>query len=130
MKTTKKLGIWMDHSTAHLIDVHSEKKHHSINSKFNFSTREEALSRSEKLMHNKEQQMHEAFYEQIGDEILKYTHVLLFGPTDAKTELFNYLTRDSHFKDIQIDVEAADKMTDNEKVAFVKKHFNVDVFRL
>lgn len=124
METTKKLGVWMDHSTAHLIDVNAEKKHHSIDSKFNFDKREEALSRSEKLMHNKEQQMHEAFYEQIGNEILKYTHVLLFGPTHAKTELFNYLAKNSHFKDIQIDVEAADKMSDNEQVAFVKKHFN------
>lgn len=114
----------MDHSTAHLIDVNAEKKDHSINSKFNFDKREEALSLSEKLMHKKEQQMHEAFYEQIGNEILKYTHVLLFGPTHAKTELFNYLTKNSHFKDIQIDVEAADKMSDNEQVAFVKKHFN------
>ncbi len=124
MKTTKKLGVWMDHSTAHLIDVNAEKKQQSIHSTFNDSTREEALSCSEKLMHNKEQQMHEAYYEQIGDEILKYNHVLLFGPTHAKTELFNYLTQNSHFKDIQIDVEAADKMSDNEQVAFVKKHFN------
>lgn len=123
METIKKLGIWMDHSTAHLIDVNAEKKNHSINSKFNFGTREEALSRSENIMHNKENQMHEAYYQQIGDEILKYTHVLLFGPTHAKTELFNYLTKDSHFKDIQIDVESADKMTDNEKTAFVKEHF-------
>lgn len=114
----------MDHSTAHLIDVNAEKKQQSIHSTFNFSTREEALSRSENLMHNKEQQMHEAYYEQIGNEILNYNHVLLFGPTHAKTELFNYLTQNSHFKDIQIDVEAADNMSDNEQVAFVKKHFH------
>lgn len=124
MKTTKKLGVWMDHSTAHLIDVNAEKKQQSIHSTFDVSAREEALNRSEKLMHNKEQQMHEAYYEQIGNEILKYNHVLLFGPTHAKTELFNYLTQNSHFKDIQIDVEAADKMSDNEQVAFVKKHFH------
>jgi hypothetical protein len=28
-----------------------------------------------------------------------------------------------HFKDIKIDIEPADKMSDNEKLAFVKKHF-------
>jgi hypothetical protein len=49
--------------------------------------------------------------------------VLLFGPTNAKTELQNYLNKDLHFKDIPIDIEAADKMTENEQVAFVKKHF-------
>lgn len=40
--------------------------------------------KSENLMHNKEQQMHELYYEEIADEILKYDNVLLFGPTKRK----------------------------------------------
>jgi hypothetical protein len=75
-------------------------------------------------MHNKRQQMHEAFYNEIGGEILKYDRVLLFGPTNAKTELHNYLKKDLHFKDIIFDIEAADKMSDNAMHAFVKDHFN------
>ena len=122
MKTKNNLGIWMDHSTAHLIDLNSNINH-SINSEFTFNTKEEALSRSESLMHNKRQQMHEAYYKEISDEILKFNHVLLFGPTNAKVELQNYLNKDLHFKDIKIDIEPADKMTDNEKNAFVKNHF-------
>ena len=122
MKTKNNLGIWMDHSTAHLIDMNSNIKH-SINSEFTFNTKEEALSRSESLMHNKRQQMHEAYYKEISDEILKFNHVLLFGPTNAKIELQNYLNKDLHFKDIKIDIEPADKMTDNEKNAFVKNNF-------
>lgn len=124
MKTQKNLGIWMDHSTANLIDLNSNKKKNSITSKFNFSTKEEALTRSENLMHNKRQQMHEAYYKEIADEILKYDHVLLFGPTNAKTELHNYLNKDLHFKDKIIDIQTADKMTDNQQDAFVKNHFN------
>lgn len=112
------LGIWMDHSTAHIIDV-ATKRDHSIHSEFTADTKEEALERSENLMHNKRQQMHTAFYKEIGAVILKYSHVLLFGPTNARVELHNYLEKDLHFKDIKIDVEAADKMTDNEKYAFV-----------
>ena len=76
-------------------------------------------------MHNKRQQMQEAFYKEIADAILNYNHVLLFGPTNAKTELYNYLSTDLHFKDIKIDVEPTDKMTDPEKDAFVKNHFKV-----
>jgi stalled ribosome rescue protein Dom34 len=75
-------------------------------------------------MHNKRQQMHEAYYQEIAGKILKYEHVLLFGPTNAKTELHNYLKKDLHFKDIKIDVQPADKMTDNEKVAFVRDYFD------
>ena len=124
MKAQKNLGIWMDHSTANLIDLNAVEHKHSITSEFTSETEEEALQKSENLMHNKRQQMHESFYKEIGATILKYDHVLLFGPTNAKTELHNYLDKDLHFKDIKIDVEAADKMSDNEKHAFVKAHFN------
>jgi len=123
MKTNNNLGIWMDHSVANLIDLNSKNECHSIVSKFTSETKEEALNRSESLMHNKRQQMNKKFYEKIGDEILKCNHVLLFGPTNAKVELHNYLNEDLHFKDIKIDIEPADKMTDNEKDAFVKNHF-------
>ncbi len=113
----------MDHATANLIDLNSKKHSRSITSEFTFNTKEEALNRSESLMHNKRQQMHEAYYKEIADVILKYNNVLLFGPTNAKTELHNYLNKDLHFKDINIDIESADKMTDNEKDAFVENHF-------
>jgi hypothetical protein len=95
MKTQKNLGIWMDHSTANVIDINSKKHSHEITSKFTFDTKEEALNRSEKLMHNKRQQMHEAYY----------------------------LNSDSHFKDIKIELASADKMTENQQDAFVKNYF-------
>ena len=123
METNKNLGIWMDHSIANLIDLNTKKNNHSISSKFTSNTKEEALNRSEKGMHNKRQQMHEAYYQEIADEILKFDHVLLFGPTNAKTELDNYLNNDLHFKDIKIDIDSADNMTENEQFAFVRKHF-------
>lgn len=121
--TKKNLGIWMDHLHANLIDLDAVKNNHTIKSNFTFSVKEETLSRSENIMHNKEDQMHEAFYKKIADEIVKYDNVLLFGPTNAKAELHNYLNKDLHFKDIQIDIQPADKMTDNEKIAFVREHF-------
>ncbi len=124
MKAKNNLGIWMDHSTAQLIDLKSQENCRNINSKFTFDKKEETLKKSgESQMHNKEQQMHEAFYKEISEEIIKYDHVLLFGPTNAKTELHNYLNKDLHFKDIKICIESADKMTDNQKDAFVKNHF-------
>jgi stalled ribosome rescue protein Dom34 len=123
MKTEKTLGIWLDHASAELIDLNLDTKMETIVSEFTFETKEEILSRSERSMHNKRQQMQESYYKEIGQTILKYDKVVLFGPTNAKTELHNYLKEDLHFKDIQIDVEAADKMTNNEKDAFVKNHF-------
>lgn len=124
MESKKNMGIWMDHSVANLIDLKGDKDNCSIHSKFSFSLKQEALSKSENLMHNKEQHIQESFYKSIADKILNYDHVLLFGPTNAKKELHNYLNNDLHFKDIKIDVESADKMTDPEKDAFVLEHFN------
>ena len=89
METQKNLGIWMDHATANFIDLNSEKNSNAIDSKFTTETKEEVLGRSEFTMHNKEEQMTEAFYKEISEKILKYNHVLLFGPTNAKIELFN-----------------------------------------
>lgn len=66
--------------------------------------------------------MHEAFFKEIVNTILNYNEVLLFGPTNAKTELHNYLSKHLHFEDIKIDVKAADKMIDHQQ-AFVKNHF-------
>jgi stalled ribosome rescue protein Dom34 len=123
IESNKCLGIWMDHSVANLIDLSAGLNKHSISSDFTFETKEEALSRSEFTMHNKQEQMQTAYYKKISDEIVKYNHVLLFGPTNAKTELHNYLNKDLHFKDIQIDIESGDKMTEKQQFAFVKKYF-------
>lgn len=123
MKELKNLGIWMDHSSAYLVDLEAIMIDSRIDSEFTNELKKSTLNKGVSVMHNKEQQMHESYYKELGNEILKYNHVLLFGPTDAKTELLNYLKEDSHFKDIKIDIEPADKMTDNEKNAFVRKYF-------
>lgn len=123
MKPQKKLGIWMDHSIANVIDLKSKTHNQSIESHFDFEIKKEALAKSESLMHNKKQQMDDAYFKEISDVILNYENVILFGPTNAKTELHNYLELDSHFKDIDIKVVPSDKMSKNEKVAFVLNYF-------
>ena len=123
MKTNKNLGIWMDHLNANLIDLDTVEEVNVITSKFNYSVKDEAIRNSEKGMHNKRQQLNEAYYKEISQEILKYDSVLLFGPTDAKTELHNFLNENLRFKDIKIEVKTTDKLTDKQIVAFVKSYF-------
>lgn len=124
MENSRKIGIWMDHSEAEFIGLSSVHHPDIIPSDFNFAQKEAILRRSEKSMHNKEQQKHDLFYKEIGNKLMKYDHVLLFGPTSAKSELHNFLEKDAHFKNVKFDVVPADKMTENEKYAFVKDHFN------
>lgn len=125
MSSENKLGIWMDHSKAQLIEFKKEAlQTATITSNFDHDDMEEALNRSENLMHNKRQQQQAAYYGEISNAIKQYKEVLLFGPTDAKTELLNTLNKDLHFENIKIEVKSADNMSENEKLAFVKTHYS------
>ncbi len=125
MTTTKNLGIWMDHSSAHLIAYTTDPIETTVvTSKFTHQAKEQSLSRSENVMHNKEQQQQSAYYKQLGEVIRNYEAVILFGPTDAKVELFNLLKADHLFAKINIEVQQTDRMTENQEHAFVKAYFS------
>jgi stalled ribosome rescue protein Dom34 len=74
-------------------------------------------------MHNKEQHQQNEYYEKIGEEIRKYDNVLLFGPTNAKSELYNILKKNHLFNDIKITLQQTDKLTAHQKIACVKDFF-------
>jgi hypothetical protein len=115
----------MDHSTAHLMEFSSDAiETKTIESKFTHEQKSNSLGKSENLMHNKEQHQQAEFYKAIGEVIKGYEGVILFGPTDAKTELHNLLKANHSFAKIKIDVKTADKMTENQQHAFVREHFS------
>lgn len=125
MKTENKLGIWMDHSKANLMEYFNDAiETKVIESTFTHEIKEESFNKGEGLMHNKEQHKQAEYYNQLGEEIQNYDWVILFGPTEAKTELYNILKADHHFEKIKIEVIPSDKMTENQQHAFVKEHFN------
>ena len=131
MKTIKKIGIWMDHSNAHLIEFSSEiKETKTITSDFTFQDREETLQRSESEMHNKEQHKQTTFYKNLAAVIENFDEVLLFGPTDAKVELYNFIKEHHKYDKIKIEVKNADKMTDTEQHHFVKDYFKRFEFKM
>jgi stalled ribosome rescue protein Dom34 len=114
----------MDHSTAHLIEFSKESMETKvIDSKFTHEAKEESLGKSEHTMHNKEQHQHTEYYKKLGEEIRNYEEVILFGPTDAKSELSNFLMADHRFAKIKIETQSADKMTENQQHALVRAYF-------
>ena len=115
----------MDHSNANLIEFSADAlESKNIESTFTSEVKEDTLGRSEHIMHNKEQQLQSGYYKKLGEAILNYEAVILFGPTDAKVELLNILKADHHFDKIKIEVEQTDKMTENQQHAFVKEYFS------
>jgi hypothetical protein len=125
MQSSKHLGIWMDHSTANIMELSNEKiVSETLVSTPAFPDQVQNLRMDESLMHNKEQNEQSDFYKKLSYIINDYNEVLLFGPTNAKTELFNVLNNNRQFEKIKITVQPADKMTKNQQQAFVKDFFN------
>jgi hypothetical protein len=125
MNKQKRLGIWMDHSIANLIELSKNKVQTiTLESIPAFPEQVQNLRMDESLMNNKEQDHRLAFYKRISSVIIDYSEVLLFGPTNAKSELFNALKNDRQFEKIKISIQPTDNMTDNQKKAFVKDFFN------
>ncbi len=124
MTTALYLGICMDHSSAHLMEFSPDTiETKTIASQFTHQEKGESLNKGERLMHNKEQHQQAAYYKKLGEVIKNYSGVILFGPTDAKVELFNILKADHHFANIKIEVKQTNKMTENQQHAFVKEYF-------
>jgi len=124
MKTIKKLGICMDHTNAYLIKFSDKEKLSStITLDFDKQDKDETLQRSESEMHNKQQQRQKSYYKKIAAVIRHFNEVLLFGPTEAKIELFNLLRQDRLFDNIKMEVINTDKMSENQQYEFIKDHF-------
>ncbi|HXU26484.1 MAG TPA: hypothetical protein VN698_04570 [Bacteroidia bacterium] len=125
MTAAKKIGIWMDHSIAHVMEFTTDTMvTKTITSKFTHEAKEHSLGKSENLMHNKEQHQQADYYKELGEVIKNQDAVVLFGPTDAKVELLNILRADHRFEKIKIETKSADKMTENQQHAFVKEYFS------
>jgi len=125
MKSAKQLGIWMDHSSANIFELlYDTVILKTLESNPAFPEQVENLRLDESRMHNKEQNQYADFYKKLSYIINDYSEVLLFGPTDAKSELFNVLKSNRQFEKIRISVQPADNMSDNQQKAFVKAFFN------
>ena len=125
MKTTKKLGIWMDYSTANLIEYKLDSYEiKSIDSGLLDQEKNEVLDNSESLINNNENQQLTNYFKRISEQIKEYNELVLFGSTDAKGELLAILKDNKPFQNIKIEIKNTDKMTDNQKKYFVKSYFS------
>ena len=123
MRNIRKLGVWMDHSNAYLMELANEIIVQKVVSELTNHDTEFNFYKGEKLIHKKEQHLQLSYYKKIGDIIKKYQDVVLFGPTDAKNELLNQIKTDHLFEDIKIEVKNSDKMTEDQMQNFVRDYF-------
>ena len=117
----------MDHFTAVIIEyTNSAEAIKTIKSEFNHFEKEKILQKGESHMHNKEQNLQQEFYSKLRQELLNYDTILLFGATNAKTELLNILQTDTKFLNVEISLKNTDKLTENQQIAFVNDCFYIN----
>lgn len=125
MTTNTRLGIWMDHTIANIMEFTANPiATNALFKQLTHKEKEEALSKSESLMHHKEQHSQIAFFKKLSDIIINYEEVLIFGPTDAKKELLNLIREDHRFDKVDVQIQNADKMSEHQQHAFVREYFS------
>lgn len=118
MKNCRKIGIWMDHSNAFLIEFN-----HSLNKTGTVDWPCEkyvVAAHGENWLLRKEKQ--QLFYIALVDKIKDYEEVLLLGPY-TKAELWNIIINDERFSNIKFDANRTEKMTENQLHSFVGEYF-------
>lgn len=124
MKSVQKLGIYMDHSTAHIIEFSEGcKVIATVLRDFNKQHKNDTLQRNESEMHQKQKEQQQDYYKKLASFIKKLDTVLLFGPTQAKTELFNLIRKNHDFDLIQFAIKATDVLNSKQKCEFVRHYF-------
>jgi hypothetical protein len=117
----------MDHQHAHFTEFIGDPiQTITLDSKFT-EEKESGIHAGGNKTHSKENHHHADFYKGLGSVIRQYDAVVLFGPTNAKAELFNIISKDHLFEKIKIEVRETDKMSESQQHAFVKNYFSGEV---
>ena len=127
MEPIKKAAVYMDHFMANIIEyITSAAIVKTIKSEYNLYEKEKIIQKGESNMFNKEQDLQQQFYVKLRDELLDYNSVLLFGSTNAKTQMQNILQTDKQFSDVEVTIKNTDKLSEKEQIDFVNECFYID----
>ncbi len=120
----------MDYSSARIMEF-SEKPREiaTIESTFESKVKSKEKEKGEKHLHALAKQCKADYFKRITNTIANYDKVLLFGPTNAKSELFNILSENHLFAKIKIYVKETGKMTLNQRNKFIHEHFDSPMYR-
>lgn len=135
----KRIGIWLDHSKAYFIRYDSgesnlieivDSPHQRIKREkgearddTRFTSNPLHVSNNENRKHNVLQNELKQYYKILEPKTVIYDEILLFGPTLAKEEFYNIISELKAFKNKSIIVQSSDKMTENQKLAYVRDFF-------
>lgn len=139
MEHYKQVGVWIDHSKAHLIGFKSgqarlletvESPYESVrrvegegNNMTRFSSSPEYSSNNEYKKHQIVQNEINEYMRIMEQKLVSFEDILLFGPGTMKERMKNRLREKKAFEGKWLSVEDSDKLTDNQLVAFVREFY-------
>jgi hypothetical protein len=133
----KQVGIWMNTDKAVLVNLLDGKEdkvqtiesevesrpHNPRDEKPGAKTGSVLLDMDKKMTQRKIHQLHEYFEKVIHCITSDTGEIFLFGPANTKKHFEKELKKHPVYHDRKLDIEAADKMTQPQMIAKVKKHF-------
>ena len=136
----KQIGVWMDHSKAHLIGYKNGMVHmiETVDSpietmvrvvgegsdKTRFSSNGLNSSNNEHRKHNISQKELNEYLKMMEGRLCHFEDILLFGPGIAKEQMRNRLRDNKSFDRKWLSVQSSDKLTENQLLAFVRDFYN------
>jgi len=124
METTKKIGIWMDYSMAYLMEFSSNPFEIKTVESTSFDTTKTYPTSTLSILLEKRKRLLYSYYNKIAREINNYDRIILFGPSNAKIELFDVLSEDERFLKTTIEITNTDQMNPAEQHQFIKNYFS------
>lgn len=115
------VGVWMDHHHAIFIAAENQDGVYEIGEKIKADVYQ-GMS-GEHGANNAERSDNRKYHKAIGNQLLKYDEILIFGPGTAQEELLNFLHEDMHFKNKKFTLDTAAKISDNQMIAKVREFF-------
>jgi len=127
MKAMKKLGIYMEQTSANLIELSIDLlKVKSNENSCNFLDGKQINSKINNHLEYKEPYLHNEYFKKLSEYILYYNEVLLFGKLNATRELFDMISYDNRFYKIIIAIKKTDKMNSLQQNDYVSNYFLLD----
>jgi len=128
------LGIWMDETKAYLIDpekgelesLRCRQRPPRLPGKGATGMRlgNFRSTNNEYSVHRKMESMKAEYFESLSSRVEPYDEIVLFGPSHAMSEFYNKVRKGKTCRNTRIHLEPADRMTKNQRQAYVRKYFS------
>ncbi|MFV8366221.1 hypothetical protein [Flavobacterium sp. XS1P27] len=122
MENTNQIAIWMDYSVAYLMEFKTKPFEIQIIA-CDFTVDKKKRNPYRKETTNSDIKRKYKYYNQIGNAIINYDKIILFGPSEAKIDFFDTLSEDERFYKLKVEIKETDKMNVNQRHAFINKYF-------